>query len=154
MQNKLSTLVVSVLVIALTVAVYYVGVGAGANRKEAEMKAEKAFPANPVDETLIGRVADLEAKDKAHEAAMNGAAQGIVQIQQAHQNWVRQSFQSQTATRGIIGLMERALIKDIGNSKWEKHIKEARKEIEANASKMAEERRKAQVRAEAVNGGK
>jgi len=123
----------TVMVVALTVAVYYVGVGAGANRKEAEMKA------NPVDMTaLTTRVTDLEAKDKSHEAAMTGAAQRIQGLAQTHDNWVRQSSQSQSITRGMIGLMERGVQGYIGESKWKKNIDKARAEIEADAKKRAD----------------
>lgn len=164
MQNKFQTAVITVLVVVLTVAVYYVGVGAGANRKEAEMKASRAFGQTADLENLKSRMAVLEPKveileatDASHEQALTGAATRLHQLGQVHDNLARQSAQTQGITRNMLGLMERSIQCYVGDDKWKKYVGEARLEIEKEqkerAAKQAEQMKaaaKAKAREDAI----
>jgi len=139
MEGKLKDGLIVVLVVGLTLAVYYVGVGAGANRKAAELKAEAKQDLT----VLETKVAALEKTDKDYEAALNGAAQRLQQLAQIHDNWVKQSTQNQNITRGMLGLIEKAITKELGEKKWAKLVEEVKADVAKAEAKKAEVAKKA-----------
>jgi len=139
MESRVKDGLIVVLVVGLTLAVYYVGVGAGANRKEAELKAEAKQDLT----VLETKVAALEKTDKDYEAALNGAAQRLQQLAQIHDNWVKQSTQNQNITRGMLGLIEKAITKELGEKKWAKLVEEVKADVAKAEAKKAEVAKKA-----------
>jgi hypothetical protein len=135
--------VVVIVAVVMIVMAWFCGVGVGENRKLAQMREGTeieltmkahgqlgAVERNCVD--LACRIADLEAKDKAHEASLDGAAKRLFK-----------GDNDLIVTRGMMGLIEKCIIKHVGLSKWEKSVHEARAEIEAENKKIAQERAKA-----------
>ena len=124
---------------------YYVGTGAGANRKEAEMKlVEKTESVSSTNDlaSIEQRLTELEKSVGEVAGNHNGLIQGL-----------RGEFgslqQADSAHLMSLNVLERVMRSDMGDRKFDKYIEKARENLKKELDAIAKARAKAAEAAKA-----